>query len=44
MCHVLCGGPLAENCLDRHIERHGNQTALIWEKDKPGEQESVTYK
>ena len=26
---------VAENCLDRHLEKHGNKTAIIWEADDP---------
>ena len=31
------GGKLniTENCLDRHLEKRGNQTALIWEPNNP---------
>ncbi|HJP34557.1 MAG TPA: acetyl-coenzyme A synthetase N-terminal domain-containing protein, partial [Gammaproteobacteria bacterium] len=25
------------NCLDRHLENRGDQTAIIWEGDSPGE-------
>lgn len=33
------GGKLniTENCLDRHLKERGNQTALIWEGNDPGE-------
>ncbi len=33
------GGKLnvTENCLDRHIEKRGNQTAIIWEPNNPDE-------
>ena len=31
------------NCLDRHAEEAGGRVALIWEKDQPGEHETVTY-
>ncbi|WMX14490.1 MULTISPECIES: acetate--CoA ligase [unclassified Aureispira] len=38
------GGKLniTENCLDRHLETKGNQTAIIWEPNEPGEA-TVTY-
>ncbi|TVS19940.1 MAG: acetate--CoA ligase [Planctomycetaceae bacterium] len=35
---------LSVNCLDRHLEKRGDQTALIWEGNEPGEQSTVTYK
>jgi acetyl-CoA synthetase len=40
------GGKLniTENCLDRHIATHGDQPALIWEPNAPGEPNRVfTY-
>jgi len=27
---------VAANCIDRHVARHGNRTAIIWEPDDPG--------
>jgi acetyl-CoA synthetase len=35
---------LSVNCLDRHLATRGDQTALIWEGNEPGEQGTVTYK
>ncbi len=35
---------LSVNCLDRHLEKRGDQTALIWEGNEPGEQSTVTYR
>ncbi len=32
------------NCLDRHLETRGDQTALIWESDNPDEDKKVTYR
>ncbi|MBU2509845.1 acetate--CoA ligase [bacterium] len=32
------------NCLDRHLESRGEQTAIIWEGNEPGEQRTFTYK
>lgn len=32
------------NCLDRHLETRGNQTAIIWEGDDPTEDRTITYK
>jgi acetyl-CoA synthetase len=33
------GGKLnaSHNCLDRHLQERGDQTAIIWEPDEPGE-------
>ena len=31
------------NCLDRHLETRGADTALIWEGDEPGEGRRVSY-
>ena len=41
------GGKLniTENCLDRHLEKLGNQPAIIWEPNSPDEQPRIiTYK
>jgi len=35
---------VAANCLDRHLEIRGEQTAIIWEGDNPSEEENITYK
>jgi len=32
------------NCLDRHLESRGDQTAIIWEGDEPTDDRSITYK
>ena len=32
------------NCLDRHLETRGDQTAIIWEGDDPGQDRHITYK
>ncbi len=32
------------NCLDRHLETHGDQTAIIWESDDPSEDKHITYR
>ncbi len=32
------------NCLDRHLETRGDQTAIIWEGDDPDISKSITYK
>ncbi|MFP6711443.1 MAG: AMP-binding protein, partial [Rhodospirillales bacterium] len=31
------------NCLDRHLESRGDQTAIIWEGDDPNDSKSITY-
>ena len=31
------------NCLDRHIESRGDQTAILWEGNEPGETRNLTY-
>lgn len=31
------------NCIDRHIEKHGDKTAIIWAKDEPGEYQHISY-
>ena len=32
------------NCLDRHLEKRGDQTAIIWEGNQPGEDSKITYR
>ena len=32
------------NCLDRHLETRGDQTAIIWEGDEPDNAKHITYK
>ena len=32
------------NCLDRHLETRGDQTAIIWEGNAPGEDAKCTYR
>ncbi len=31
------------NCIDRHLPRRGQQTALIWEGDSPGSERRISY-
>jgi acetyl-CoA synthetase len=31
------------NCIDRHLEKRGNQTAIIWEGDNPFDDKKITY-
>jgi acetyl-CoA synthetase len=40
------GGKLnvSYNCLDRHLEKRGNQVAIQWEGNEPGEERAITYK
>jgi len=40
------GGKLnvSYNCLDRHLEKRGNQVAIQWEGNEPGEERGITYK
>jgi acetyl-CoA synthetase len=35
---------VSANCLDRHLATRGDQTAIIWEGDDPGESRHITYK
>ena len=35
---------IAYNCLDRHLATRGDQPALIWEGNSPGEDKILTYK
>jgi acetyl-CoA synthetase len=32
------------NCIDRHLEARGDQTAIIWEGDDPNVDKNITYK
>ena len=32
------------NCIDRHLDKHSNKVALIWEGDDPNESKKFTYK
>ncbi len=40
------GGALniSVNCIDRHLEKRANQTAIIWEGDSPVESRHITYR
>ena len=40
------GGKLnvSYNCLDRHLETRGDQTAIIWEGDDPANDKHITYR
>ncbi len=32
------------NCIDRHLEKRGDQTAIIWEGDNPYDDRKITYR
>ena len=34
---------VSANCLDRHLATRGEQTAIIWEGDDPGQQRRISY-
>jgi acetyl-CoA synthetase len=34
----------AYNCIDRHLEKRGDQTAIIWEGDDPSQSRHITYR
>jgi acetyl-CoA synthetase len=40
------GGKLnvSYNCIDRHLDTRGDQTAIIWEGDDPNDSKHITYK
>ena len=42
----FAGGKLnvSLNCLDRHLEQRGGQTAIIWEGDDPDTDQKITYR
>jgi acetyl-CoA synthetase len=35
---------VSANCVDRHLAKRGDQTAIIWEGDDPGESKHISYK
>lgn len=35
---------VSSNCLDRHLEKRGDQTAIIWEGDNPKEDKRISFK
>ena len=35
---------VSANCIDRHLEKRGDQTAIIWEGDDPKDSKHITYK
>lgn len=40
------GGKLnvSHNCLDKHLDSRGDQTAILWEGDDPSEDKKITYR
>jgi acetyl-CoA synthetase len=35
---------VAYNCIDRHLDTRGDQTAIIWEGDDPKDDKTITYR
>jgi acetyl-CoA synthetase len=35
---------ISYNCVDRHLEKRGDQVAIIWEGDEPSDSKKITYK
>jgi acetyl-CoA synthetase len=35
---------VCHNCVDRHLARRGDQVAILWEGDDPGQDEKITYR
>ncbi len=35
---------VAYNCVDRHLQKRGDQVAIIWESDNPNDDRKITYK
>src|SRR5256714_8745535 len=35
---------VAYNCIDRHLDKRGDQTAIIWEGDDPKDDKKITYR
>ncbi|MCG8492694.1 MAG: acetate--CoA ligase [Sneathiellales bacterium] len=35
---------VSANCIDRHLETKGDQTAIIWEGDEPTDDKKLTYR
>ena len=34
----------SSNCIDRHLDKKGDEVAIIWEGDNPNESKIITYK
>ncbi|MGU3496798.1 acetate--CoA ligase [Xanthobacteraceae bacterium A53D] len=35
---------VAHNCVDRHLDKRGDQVAIIWEGDDPSQSRKITYR
>jgi acetyl-CoA synthetase len=35
---------ISANCIDRHLAKRGNQTAIIWEGDNPADSKHISYR
>ncbi|MCB1464701.1 MAG: AMP-binding protein, partial [Nitratireductor sp.] len=35
---------VSANCVDRHLEKRGDQVAIVWEGDDPSEDKKITYR
>ena len=35
---------VSHNCLDRHLDAHGDRTAIIWEGDDPNTSQHISYR
>ncbi len=35
---------VAANCIERHLDKRGDQTAILWEGDDPSESKAITYR
>jgi acetyl-CoA synthetase len=35
---------LSSNCLDRHLQKRSDKTAILWEGDDPNESKAITYR
>ena len=35
---------VAYNCVDRHLEKRGDQTAILWENDESDQDKAITCK
>ena len=35
---------VAANCIDRHLDKRGDQIAIIWEGDDPKDSQTITYR
>ena len=35
---------VSANCIDRHLARRGDQTAILWEGDDPAQDRKITYR